>query len=268
MRRRAFAPISSIVAALVVLFVGGCASVLDNLIFFPDRFVSDPPPGVEERWITTGDGVRLHAWYAPPADASAPVLVWSHGNGGNIANRAETLVGLHARGLGVLAYDYRGYGQSDGRPSEAGVYRDALAAYESERAAGTPPGRIVCFGESLGSAVTMHLAVERPCARVVVVSPFTTLADVARRHYGRLGGLAGNRFDALGNVARLTVPLLVVHGDQDEVVPFGLGERLFAAAPEPKRFLRVPGAHHNDVFAPPFVLDAIATFAHEVGRGG
>jgi fermentation-respiration switch protein FrsA (DUF1100 family) len=246
----------------------GCSAVLDNLIFFPDRFVSDPPPGVEERWIATEDGVRVHAWYAPPAAATAPVLVWSHGNGGNIANRADALAGLHTRGLGVLAYDYRGYGRSEGRPTEAGVYRDARAAYESERARGTPPGRIVCFGESLGSVVTIKLAVERPCAGVAVVSPFTTLAEVARRHYGPLGGLAGDRFDALGSVTRLTVPLLVVHGDRDEIVPFELGERLFAAAPEPKRFVRAAGVHHNDVFDPPEVLDAIAAFAHEVVRGG
>jgi fermentation-respiration switch protein FrsA (DUF1100 family) len=253
-----------VVAALSV----GCTSVLDNLIFFPDPFVSDPPPGVEERWITTEDGVRVHAWYAAPAEAAAPVLVWSHGNGGNIAYRADAIVGLHERGLGVLAYDYRGYGRSQGRPDEAGVYRDARAAYDSERAGGTSPGRIVCFGESLGSAVTMQLAVERPCAGVAVVSPFTSLAEVARRHYGPLGGLAGKRFDALTNVARLTVPLLVVHGDRDEIVPYELGERLFAAAPEPKRFVRAPGAHHNDIFDPPLVLDAIATFAHEVARGG
>jgi fermentation-respiration switch protein FrsA (DUF1100 family) len=244
--------------------------VLDNLIFFPDRHVSDPPRGVEERRITTEDAVRIHAWYAPTATGGehAPVLVWSHGNGGNIENRAEVLLALQARGVTILAYDYRGYGRSEGRPSEAGVYRDARAAYDSERAAGTPPERIVCFGESLGSAVTLQLATERPCAGVVVVAPFTSLADVAWRHYGPLGMLAGSRFDALANVTRLTVPLLIVHGDRDEVVPFELGERLFAAAREPKRFVRARGAHHNDVFDAPAVVDTIAAFAHEVVRRG
>ena len=247
-----------------LLALVGCSSmVLDRLIFFPDPFVPDPPAGIEERWITTEDGVRVHAWYAPAAGPDAPVLVWSHGNGGNIANRVEVLLALHERGVGVLAYDYRGYGRSEGRPSEAGVYRDARAAYDSERARGVAPERIVCFGESLGSAVTLALATERPCAGVVVVSPFTTLAEVARRHYGPLGGLAGRQFDGLSNVQRLTVPLLVAHGDRDEIVPYELGERLFAAAPEPKRFLRVPGAHHNDVFDAPPLLDAIARFARE-----
>jgi len=258
-RRRA-GIVGAVVAAASLV---GCAGMIDRLIFFPDPFVGDPPAGVLERWITTEDGVRLHAWWAP-ATPDAPVLLWSHGNGGNIANRADVLVALRARGVSLLAYDYRGYGKSTGRPSEAGVRLDVRAVYESERARGTPAARIVCFGESLGSAVTIQLAVERPCAGVVVVSPFTTLAEVARRHYGPLGGLAGDRFDALGAVRRLTVPLLVAHGDRDEIVPFDLGERLFAAAPEPKQFLRVAGAHHNDVFDSPPLLDAIAAFARDV----
>ena len=249
--------------------------LFDSLIFFPDPAVPDPPPGVEERAITTDDGVRLHAWYAPAAASArsgawatspgdAPVLVWSHGNGGNIANRADTILALQARGVSVLAYDYRGYGRSQGRPSEAGVYRDARAAYDSERGRGTLPGRIVGFGESLGSAVTLRLATERACAGVVLVAPFTTLAEVACWHYSLLGRLAGSRFDALASVARLRAALLVAHGDRDEIVPFELGQRLFAAAPAPKRFVRVHGAHHNDVLGASSLLDTIAGFAREV----
>ena len=111
------------------------------------------------------------------------------------------------------------------------MYCDARAAYDSERARGTPPARLICFGESLGGArMSIRLASERPCAGVIVLSTFTTLADVARRHYGPLGIFAGSRFDALSNAKRLTVPILVTHGDRDEIVPFELGERLFAAA--------------------------------------
>jgi hypothetical protein len=245
--------------------------LLDNFIFLPDALVPAPPSGIEERRITAEDGVQLHAWYAPAAPTASgvgavPLLVWSHGNAGNVANRVEVMLALQARGLSVLAYDYRGYGRSQGRPSEAGVYRDARAAYDSALRWGTPPDRIVGFGESLGSAVTLRLATERPCARVALVAPFTTLADVACRHYGVLGRLAGTRFDALASVRRLAVPVLVAHGDRDEIVPFELGQRLFAAAPEPKRFVRVRGAHHNDVLDDPSLLDAIAAFAHEVVR--
>jgi fermentation-respiration switch protein FrsA (DUF1100 family) len=222
-----------------------------------------PPPGVVERWITTDDGVRIHAWFADEGD-SAPTLVWSHGNGGNIGGRGEILVALRARGLSVLAYDYRGYGKSDGAPNEAGVYRDALAAYDSVRAAGTPAARIVCFGESLGGAVSLYLASQRPCAGVAVVATFTNLRDVGRAHFGPLATLAGSRFDSLERVRGLTIPLLIAHGDRDEIVPFALGERLHAAAAEPKRFLRIAGAHHNDIFASRELLDAIAGFAREV----
>jgi len=237
----------------------GCASVwLDRLIFLPDTSVPHPPPGVEERWITTRDNVRIHAWYVPGRQARA-TLVWSHGNAGNIAGRADVALALAARGVDVLAYDYRGYGRSEGRPSEAGVYLDAEAAYDS---AGDLP--IVCFGESLGGAVSIHLASVRPCAGVAVVSTWTTLRDVARSHYGPLAALVGDRFDSLARIGTLSVPVFVAHGDRDEVVPFALGERLFAAAREPKRFLRVAGAHHNDVFESTRLLDAIAEFAGQV----
>jgi fermentation-respiration switch protein FrsA (DUF1100 family) len=234
--------------------------LLDQFIFFPDAAVPPPPGRVEERWIATGDRVRLHAWYAEAA-APAATLIWSHGNGGNIAGRAEVLLALRDRDLNVLAYDYRGYGRSTGRPSEAGVYRDACAAYDSERARGVAPERIVAFGESLGGAVSIQLACERPCAGVAVVSTFTTLADVARCHYGAIAALARGRFESMTRVPRLRVPIFVAHGDLDEIVPFALGEMLYGAAPEPKRFFRAAGAHHNDVFASPGLLDAIAAFA-------
>ncbi len=234
--------------------------LVEQLVFFPDRSVGAPPPGVEERWITADDGVRLHAWYAPAREPIA-TLVWSHGNGGNIAGRADVLFALQERGLAVLAYDYRGYGRSEGRPTEAGVYRDARAAYDSERTRGVAPGTIVLFGESLGGAVSIHLAGERPCAGVAVVSTFTSLAAVARRHYGALAALAGSRFDSLARLPLVRVPIFVAHGDADELVPFALGETLYAAASEPKQFFRAAGAGHNDVFAAPGLLDAIAEFA-------
>src|SRR2546428_12011976 len=140
---------------------------LDRLIFFPDPDLPDRPPGVEERAITTTDGLRLDAWWAGAPGATA-TLVWSHGNGGNIAGRADVLVALAARGVAVLAYDYRGYGRSEGRPSEPGVYRDAEAAYDSLRARGVPAERILAFGESLRGAGASPLPTPRPRARAAV----------------------------------------------------------------------------------------------------
>ena len=130
---------------------------IDHFTFFPERTVGPPPPGAEERWIVTADGQRLHAWFV--GDRSAPrVLLWSHGNAGNIDSRREVLMALAGRGLGLLAYDYRGYGKSTGSPHEAGVYLDASAAFDSEVARGRDPRTIVCFGESLGGAVSTLLA--------------------------------------------------------------------------------------------------------------
>jgi fermentation-respiration switch protein FrsA (DUF1100 family) len=236
--------------------------LLDGLIFHPDSAVPAPPRGVEERWIRTADGLRLHAWYTGRPRAPA-TLVWSHGNGGNIATRAAVLLALAARGLNVLAYDYRGYGRSAGRPSEAGVYLDAQAAYDSARQRGVPAAHIIALGESLGGAVSVQLARARPCAGVVLVSTFTNIRDVARHHYGPLAFLVSASFDALARIRDLSVPILVAHGDRDEIVPFTLGQQLFAAAKPPKRFLTIAGAHHNDIFAYPELLDAIATFARD-----
>jgi fermentation-respiration switch protein FrsA (DUF1100 family) len=260
-RRAALAAALAVLAALC-----GCPSVIDRFVFFPSRLVDDPPEGVAERWLGAQDGTRLHAWLAIHRQPRAS-LVWSHGNGGNISDRAGILLALAARGFDVLAYDYRGYGKSEGAPSEAGVYLDAEAAFDAEVRRGVPASRIVCFGESLGGAVSIHLATRRPCAAVVVVSTFTSLRDVARRHYGPLAVLAGDRFDSESRVGTLSVPFFAAHGDRDEVIPYQLGERLFAVARDPKRFVRVPGAHHNDVFAYSLLFDEITAFVSAHVRG-
>jgi fermentation-respiration switch protein FrsA (DUF1100 family) len=238
-------------------------SLLDGFIFFPDRHMPPPPPGVVDVFFSASDGVRIHAWWAEAKDARA-TLVWSHGNGGNVGGRGMVTRGLLARGVSVLAYDYRGYGNSEGEPSEEGVYLDAIAAYDHLRTRGIPGSRVVAFGESLGTVVSVHLASKRGCAGLVLVSPMTRLQDVARAHYGPLAALAGDRFDAIGLISKIHRPLLIAHGDQDEVVPFALGVKLFEAAEEPKKFLRVEGAHHNDIFASDELMDAIVRFANEV----
>jgi uncharacterized protein len=255
-----------LINGLAGFWLAGCSGLIDHFTFLPDRTVGPAPEGVEERWITTEDGQRLHAWYLAGRE-SAPTLLWSHGNAGNIDSRREVFLALAQRGLGVLAYDYRGYGKSAGSPHEAGVYLDAVAAFDSEVARGRDPRTIVCFGESLGGAVSIELAVRRPCGAVVVVSTFTRLADVARWHYGPLGALAGDRFDSLARVSSLSVPILVAHADQDEIVPFQQGQQLFAAARDPKRFYRITGARHNGAMGADRVLDVITSFARaEVAR--
>ena len=249
--------------APAVLTLGFSLPLVDRLVFFPDRSMPETPPGAEERWITTADGVRIHAYYASAFDEDAPTLLWAHGNGGNIGGRYEVQAALARRGANVLAYDYRGYGKSQGRPSEAGVYLDARAAFDSLVESGVPPEKIVCLGESLGGAVTIELGTARPCAGIAVVSTFTTIADVARRHFGPIGYLTSGVFDSESRVGSLSVPFFAAHGDRDEIVDFELGRRLYEAASEPKQFLRIAGAGHNDIFLHPELSQAIVDFARE-----
>jgi len=256
--RRRFPPVGWLRAARRSVRRISCA-----LRFHADPYVAEPPVGVEERWITTSDGVRLHAWYAAAADAQATIL-WSHGNGLSIARRPDLVCTLAARGVNVLAYDYRGSGRSGGRPSEGGLYRDALAAYESEREHGMPAERIVSFGESLGGAVAIFLASRRPVGGLAVVSTLTRLRDL---HQGFAPLALFARFDSIHRIAQVAVPVFIAHGDRDRTIRFEHGERLFAAAREPKCFFRAAGAGHADVLESPGLLDAIAAFSRNAAAG-
>ncbi len=219
---------------------------------FPGRLTGDwAPPGlpVEDAWLTASDGVKLHAWWIPAPGAEF-TLVMFHGNAANLPNRAGIYRFFHALPANVLAVDYRGYGKSGGSPSEAGLYLDADAAYHhltAER--GIPPQRIIAFGASLGTAVAADLAARREVAAVVLEAPFPSAAAVARRVYPFLPGLSAlmrTRLDTAAKLRHVRVPLLILHCTHDPVVAILLGEATFAAANEPKRFVRIHAACHED----------------------
>ncbi len=200
--------------------------------------------------LTAEDGVRLDALFLPAKGSRFTVLL-AHGNAGNLSHRLDRTLFLQTRLFAdVLLFDYRGYGKSEGRPDEEGTYRDARAAYRWLTAArGVPPDRLVLFGESLGSAVVLDLALEHPCRALVLEAPFTSVPDMAAvvlPFFPR--AFVRTRYDNLDKVGRLRVPLLVLHGDRDEVVPFAQGRRVFERAPEPKRFFAIPGSGHNDTY--------------------
>jgi uncharacterized protein len=209
-------------------------------------------PGGQEVTLATEDGIRLRAWFVPAAAASGgrgPAVMVCNGNAGNRALRAPLAAALSRAGLSVLLFDYRGFGGNPGRPSEDGLAADARAAQAWLAARPeVDPRRIAYLGESLGAAVALRLAVERPPAALVLRSPFTSLADVGRLHYPWLpvGLLLADRYPSADLVADLTVPVLVVAGERDRIVPAALSRRLYDAAPAPKRFVLVPGADHND----------------------
>ena len=263
-------------AALVLCLLGGLVLLFENrFIYFPSRGYDATPSGLglahEDVWLTAEDGVRIHGWYLPVPRARWVTLV-SHGNAGNISHRLDRALLLQARlRSSVFLYDYRGYGASEGSPDEAGTYRDARAAYgylvEEKQ---VKADELVLFGESLGSAVSLELALALPAAALVLEAPFTSVRDMARTTiFAPLAPFVRTRYESLDRISRLRMPLLVVQGDRDEVVPPVQGRRLFDAAREPKRYFAIRGAGHNDTYlvGGEAYWRTIADFVETVGRG-
>lgn len=243
------------------LFVIGGRLMLEalerHLIYFPTRVRQDAPTPrlavasvVEEVWLEAADGVRVHGIYAGREDAFADLLFF-HGNAGDLYDRLDNVALLVKAGFNVLIMDYRGYGKSEGVPSEQALYDDGLLAYRylvDQR--GVDPSRLVLFGRSLGCTVVIELATQQPAGALILESAFTTAQDLARVHYGWLPGALlrslTHEFDSLSKVPRLRAPVLYVHGDVDTIVPIQMGRRLYEATPEPKEWYEIRGAGHND----------------------
>ena len=269
------------VVAVVVLIGGMVLGVAwwqqRQLIYFPDA--SSVPPagevieGARDVKLHTEDGLVLGAWFVPAApgpqsaDRRMAVLV-APGNGGNRADRVGLAEALRRRGLAVLLMDYRGYGGNPGSPTEDGLVRDAVAAAEALEDLGYPPERTIYFGESLGSGVVAALQARRPPAGIVLRSPFPELADVGARHYPWLPVrlLLRDRFPVVEHLADSAVPVTVVYGDRDSVVPSDLSARVADAAPALVDRVVIEGADHNDaVMFGPRVAGAVAGLAARVG---
>lgn len=238
----------------------------ERFIYFPARYPDgdyDAPTRTgadfEDVWIATPDGVRLHAWYVPHPDAKW-TLLYLHGNAGNISYRVDWILRLREIPANVLALDYRGYGRSEGKPSESGIEKDAEAAYRwltEER--GLDPGSIVVYGKSLGGAPACALASRRPCGVLILQSTFTSVPAMASRMAPFVPAmLVRTRMDNLRRIRDVRVPLLILHSRDDEIVPFEMAQALFDAAPEPKRLYAFEGAGHNDFMLAPFADSIIA----------
>ena len=242
------------IAALVVALMSGLFGALQrSFIYFP--LAQAPPPvaevlpGAQDVRFTTADAIELSGWFRPGARGAVTVIVFN-GNAGDRSHRAPLASALAREGFGVLLFDYRGYAGQDGTPSEDGLAADARAALEHVRSRpDVDPQRIAYYGESLGAAVAIGLAFDSPPAALVLRSPFTSLEDMARLHYPWLpiGPLLVERYDSMGRVAGLRTRTLVIAGTHDEIVPLGHSRRLYDAAPEPKRFVAIDSAGHNDL---------------------
>ncbi|ORJ61616.1 alpha/beta hydrolase [Geothermobacter hydrogeniphilus] len=231
------------------------AALEGSFVYFPTAELVTTPAAVglayEDVFFTAADGTALHGWYLP-GEPGRPLLVFCHGNAGNISHRVDNLRLLRELGLTVFIFDYRGYGRSSGTPSEAGTYSDLRGALVWLQQKGWKQEQMVYFGRSLGAAVALQLALEEPPAALILESPFTSIGAMGRHHSPLLwllgGWLLNTRYDSLGKISDLRVPLMILHGDEDEIVPQQMGRQLFERAPQPKRFHSLPGAGHNNSY--------------------
>jgi uncharacterized protein len=271
--KRTMATIIAVVVIPYLALVTAAWFFQRHLIYLPSGDV--PPPAsmnlarAESISFTTEDGLSLAGWFVPPAAARAghTVIVFN-GNAGNRAYRAPFAAALAQHGIATLLFDYRGFGGNRGSPSEEGLSRDARAAldYVASRP-DVDRDRIVYFGESLGAGVAIRLASERKPAALILRSPFASLASVARHHYPFLPvrWLLRERYPSDELIRRVACPTLVITGDSDSIVPVEESRRLYDAAPEPKRLVRIDGADHNDfeLLAGNEMVGAIIDFLHQ-----
>ena len=207
---------------------------------------------VEEIVLRGRNGDSLFSWFGR-AQAGQPTILFFHGNGGAISHRAHRFRGLMADGLGMFMLGYPGYGGSDGRPSEYAFLEAAKLAYQYLRGEGLEPGDIIIYGESIGSSVAVQLAAAVGAKGLVLEAPMSSAVDVAREHYPWLvaGLLMKDTYRSVDYIDRVDMPVLVLHGENDRIVPIEFGLRLFEEARDPKTFVRIPGAGHNDLHLHP-----------------
>lgn len=245
----------ALVAVPAVLLMSFTGFLENFLLYHPVREIGVTPAdhGVPFRDVRfeAGDGVRLHGWYVEPPAPAGPVLLWAHGNAGNLSHRARNIAMIHRElGAGVFLFDYRGFGRSKGEPGESGLYEDARGAYAWLRAR-VPPERIFLFGRSLGAAVVVRIAAEGAAARgLILESPFESLAAMGKQLFPFLpvNWFVSQEFDNVRELPRVKLPVLILHGDADNIVPFAQGRQLFERANPPRRFYRIPGAGHNNTW--------------------
>ena len=230
--------------------------MIESMIFFPEKTLYEKPEDYgfkhEDVFLKTGDGVTLHGWYlhAPQAKPEG-VILFFHGNAGNISNRLYKMKGWLERGFSALLIDYRGYGKSEGaiRHSDD-VLKDADAALrwltDSRK---TPLSEIIVYGESLGTYPAIRLTCDHKVRAVILEAPFTSLFDVARTHYPFVlrAMMQQFQFSNIEHIQNLKAPLFILHGNEDEICPYAMAGELFEKAPEPKGFLSIPNGRHNDL---------------------
>ena len=240
-----------VIIGVYIIFAGFLFIFQSNYIYFPEQVLSADPASIglsfESVSLETTDRVKLSGWFIP-GEGARGVVLFCHGNAGNIAHRLESIQIFHRLGLDVFIFDYRGYGQSKGKPSESGTYKDAEAAWRylvEERQVN--PNEIIVFGRSLGGAVAAWLAQSQTPGALILESTFTSLPDIASKLYPYLPVRLLLRFEynTAEYLSRVNCPVLIVHSRDDEIMPSSHGRRLFEIAKEPKKFLEITGTHNE-----------------------
>jgi len=241
----------------------------EAFIFFPLPYpggVWNPPPGTEDAWFPAEDGTKLHGWFLPHPQPLA-VILYCHGNAGNVTHRADVLWDFHRLAeSSILVFDYRGYGRSEGSPTEKGILADTRAARRwLANRTGVSENEIVLSGQSLGGAVAAVIAGQDGARALILENTFTSIRDMARYHYAWLPvwPVLRTKLDALDHLKRYPGPVLVAHAERDSIVPLEHGRKLFAVAPGRKEFFLIPGADHNDPL-PPGYYTKVKNFLVEI----
>jgi uncharacterized protein len=252
---------------ILLLGVGCFYGLACGLLYtFQNRFLFVPTQTIEQTpakygltykavWLPIGDqGNRLYAWWIPAQSKTAPTVLYCHGNGHNVGEVSELASRFHKMGLSVFAFDYRGYGKSEGEfPSETAIYADAERAWDYLiKDQKIPPEKIVIYGHSLGGAIAINLATQHPNAGgLIVQSSFTTALEMAKRNWWTaivpVNVLMNQRFESISKVSQLQMPVLYLHGTADTLIPFEMSQRLFEKTRSPKQLKLFPGAGHNDL---------------------
>ncbi len=224
-----------------------------HLMYVPDKYIDEPAAyGLKDfrrLRLTDADGTHVEAWFHK-AREGFPTIVYLHGNGGNLGTRTHFIGLLVKEGFGLLGLDYRGYGASEGHPSEAGFYQDARAAIDyAGKSLSLPPGKLILYGESIGTGVAVQMATEYKVSGVVLQSPYTSLLTLGQASYPWLPVkyLQLDKFDSLDKIKNVHAPLLIIHGERDSIVPVGHGKAMFEQANGPKDVVYFPDKGHVDL---------------------
>jgi len=249
---RSLIAISAVIIILSLIFM----IFEKQFIYFPSKYPDGyynqavNIPDLTDCWMTTEDGIKLHGWFVS-ADSAIATIVMAHGNAGNISHRYVILAALRKCGFNILIFDYRGYGRSEGVPSEEGIYIDGRTAFDyAAKLAQVDSKKIVLWGTSLGGAVAVDVASKRRAAGLILESTFTSAADMAMVHYPFFPArfLLRTELNSIEKISQINTPLLVMHGNKDSIVPFRFGKEIFDAANEQKEFFEIQGADHNNTY--------------------